>query len=992
MLKIFLSHNSKDKEQVISIMDELNREHDFDLVLDKKRILGGDEWREWLLNQLATCDVFLYFFGESKEGPWHKEERKIFERRRKKEVRNLRLIPITLPNTSDKTVDKLPKSLKKYHWLRFKNTVNEEGTLNDIIKAIKGTDGEYEQRILEKQLERAAQIWIIKKHKKTALLGAGDMLSDAERWLKSQPKKIDKVTSSFIEASIRARNKTISDDLVKEARFSFQEWQNQSEPDSIRKAFLYALDAQSLTPPQNRISEKQPIFSSLLSVPAHKLISERFSTAPLGSQVLVVAYSPDGKSIATGLFNGTIMIWEASTGKIKTTLKFHSTSITALAYSPDSETLASAAGYRMIRQGCNENVIKLLNINFEKVIHNLGGHEKLINALDYSPDGKTIISGSFDSTVRVWNAQTGVELKALKEVAVKKSNIYKQGILEPSSSFEGEIHSLVYSPNGLVIATGSSDYDIRLWDSQTYAALNTLSGHKGLVTALAYSPDGRTIVSASNDKTIIIWNADTGEIIHTVDGYSEIVTTLSYSQDGKTIASASGGTIASDGQIRILDATNGALLTILSGHSKGINSITYSPDSKVIISGSDDETLRWWDVKIDRTEHCLQGHTDKILAVAFDPAGKGITSYSSDNTIRYWNLEKGTHEIIHSWSHNTFQGYNPSVIAIAYRQNGNMIFSSSNQSLYNDASINIWSEDNHLNRKLSSHSNRVTAQAYNPNGTLLLAGSQSDLRIWDVDSGTTLKTLKVPDGDIDALALSPDSRLIAAASSLADYSFMGSPPPAKTESTFLLLDSDSGECKATMKENTDRITSLAFSPLGEVVASGSTDGTIRLWDKNTGKNLRTLIGKGQSISTLTYHPSGKIIASCSDNHTIQLWHLNSPAYRLLNEFDPAEASAAIKFLWKLESNELEYKSIDYSKEQITLNQIDPRQSILPEMKWHVNWTHKTKKFQPLLSMPRPEETKIDQVVRWLEETQSLSKNSNRDYLNLTTPTHYPFHP
>jgi len=190
------------------------------------------------------------------------------------------------------------------------------------------------------------------------------------------------------------------------------------------------------------------------------------------------------------------------------------------------------------------------------------------SSVAYSPDGKRIISGSGDKTVKVWDA------KSFKLIAILKGH-------------QKSVLSAAYSSDGKRIISGSSDNTIKVWDAKSFKLIVTLKGHQNWILSVAYSPDGKNIISASRDSTIKIWDAKSFKLIKTVKGHQDWVCSVAYSPDGKTIISSS-----VDNTIKIWDAKSFKLIATLKGHQYIVLSVAYSPDGKNIISGSGDKTVK----------------------------------------------------------------------------------------------------------------------------------------------------------------------------------------------------------------------------------------------------------------------------------------------------------------------------------------------------------------------------------------------------------------
>ncbi len=241
------------------------------------------------------------------------------------------------------------------------------------------------------------------------------------------------------------------------------------------------------------------------------------------------------------------------------------------------------------------------------------GHKKLATSVAFSPDGKRIISGGWDNTIKVWDAETGDELMTLR-------------------GHKECVKSVAFSPDGKRMVSGSNDKTIKIWDAATGAELITLRGHGQSINLVAFSPDGKCIVSTSADNTIKVWDAATGEKLLTLRGHRDGVKSVAFSPDGKRIASGS-----NDKTIKVWDLATGAELMTLRGHGNWIESIAFSPDGKRIISGSGDNTIKVWDAATGNELMTLRGHGDWVGSIAISPDGKRIVSASGDKTIKVWD-------------------------------------------------------------------------------------------------------------------------------------------------------------------------------------------------------------------------------------------------------------------------------------------------------------------------------------------------------------------
>lgn len=278
-------------------------------------------------------------------------------------------------------------------------------------------------------------------------------------------------------------------------------------------------------------------------------------------EVYAVAWSPDGKRIASGSRDETVKVWDTTDGGNPYTYSGHTDTVFSVAWSPDGKRIASGSG---------DKTVQIWNAVDGENVATYRGHADTVQSVAWSPDGKRIASSSRDGTVQVWNAVDG-------------GNAY---------TYKGHsnwVNTVAWSPDGKRIASGSGDNTVQIWDATSGGNVYTYTGHTDAVAFAAWSPDDKRIASSSNDKTVQIWNAADGSNAYTYKGHTDTVWLAAWSLDGKRIASGSW-----DKTAQIWDAIDGHTIYTYHGHSDKVNSAVWSPNGTYIASGSDDKTVQIW--------------------------------------------------------------------------------------------------------------------------------------------------------------------------------------------------------------------------------------------------------------------------------------------------------------------------------------------------------------------------------------------------------------
>ena len=292
------------------------------------------------------------------------------------------------------------------------------------------------------------------------------------------------------------------------------------------------------------------------------------------------------------------------------TLKGHTGWVTAVAFSPDGQRLAS---------GSWDRTLKFWQVTTGEQLGTVSGKMKELQSLAFSRDGHWLATENSSNTATLRDSTTGQEIRAFlsdKPLGTLGSNW---------------VYSIAFSPDGQWLASGVDDKTVRLWDVKTGRKLRDLTGLRRPVIYIAFSPDGRLLATGDDEKTVRIWDARSGEQIFKLNGHKKPVYAVAFSPNGRWLASA-----GADKTVKLWDVTSGREIRTLAGHGNVVTSLAFSPDGRWLASASWDKTIKIWDVETGREMQTLVGHDHAVYSVAFDSRGRWLASGSEDGTIKLW--------------------------------------------------------------------------------------------------------------------------------------------------------------------------------------------------------------------------------------------------------------------------------------------------------------------------------------------------------------------
>lgn len=610
------------------------------------------------------------------------------------------------------------------------------------------------------------------------------------------------------------------------------------------------------------------------------------------NSVTSIAFSPNGRLLASGSDDNSIKIWDTTTGHLLRNITepiFNASTrsvgtIDNVAFSPDGRLLASSH---------SSFVVKLWDVETGKELRRLNGAEQ---AIAFSPDGRWLAVTMKDKTL-LWDVNSG-QLRPTPLVQDRGFNItyspngqflVLSGLGEVTlwdaitgnklRTFETAAPPITFTPDSRVLATALAgdqegpsivvdEIRVLIWDTATGRMVRELArgGHSHVITSLAFTSGGSVLATASKDKTVNLWNMSTGRRVRSLKDHAGEVYSIAFSPDGKVLASA-----GQDQDIIMWDVASGLKKTVLAHASDVVSDVAFSPDGRIIASAAN-KTISLWDVKTGDQPQKILGHTGRIQEVVFSPDNRLLAS-GPGSGLAYGTEDKATliSDVATGNTLRSLTGFSEWTETLGFTSNNRLLALMGTDKGANSG-IAIKFFDMNTGSIVHTLQGASTTCAISPDGRLIAYARftkskqpgkdwDSTLVFWDTVTRRELRSVPIEVLASDSIRFSPDRRLLALIS---------------TDRSTRIVNVETGRIIHRLAYQRGD-TNLAFSTNSRMLAIGGFSQTVKLWDTVTGRQLKTLTGHTSAISSIAFRADGKTLVTASEDGTLRLWDTTSGA-------------------------------------------------------------------------------------------------------------------
>lgn len=536
-------------------------------------------------------------------------------------------------------------------------------------------------------------------------------------------------------------------------------------------------------------------------------------------------------------------------------------------FDPATTRLPNPIAYNMDGQifavGSDDGGVLVCEAPSGRPIRTLQGHRGRTYALTFGAQD-LLATGSADGDVRIWDTATGECTHVLP--------VHPKGVWP-----------LLFNEGGTLLVAGSADGTLRVWEAVSGTLRCELPGHTSPIYTAVFGPDGTSLITGDASANVRVWDLTSGSLRAVLSEGAGPVYRLALSPDGTLLA-------AGDhfGLIRLFETGTGRVLHELDGHPGRVYAIDFHPEGTHLATGDTMGTIRVWNLRAPLTPRQLAGHSGAVYQVSYTPDGKNLISVDSNGSLRVWQWELGQPK-------QGLSGHRGLIWPFAIHPDGTQLATTSN-----DDSIRLWDlGTGQMTRTLRGHGRRVNSVNFSPDGTMLASsGNDGIVRIWEPPTGRLLKKLTGMGDQLTSAVFSPDGERIATATNdggvhlrqTAGWDFERE-LDIDTDYVWAQAFSPNGEVLATANdddsvrlwyrtsnalatnpaEHRGRVRSIDFSPDGRLVATGCDDRLVRIWDATTGECLRTMAGHTDRVYKVAFNPAGTVLASIGNDGLARIW-------------------------------------------------------------------------------------------------------------------------